>query len=133
MPESALHRHHRCLLFIMLCPLLGACGDVQPGFEVLAELSLGDDAVRVDALAGVDADKGSPIRVVLQRGDTERVLYEASIANADRRLSPDNVRPGIGPSSEVTLCLNGINQADVTVRIYPDTNTVIESDRACPP
>ena len=109
--------------------LLVACGSEGSGFATLTELPFGDDTVRIDwseAEAG-----GASIRVVLQEDDSERLLYETGIANDGGELTPENVQAGIGPQSELRLCLNGSGQPDVSVRIFPESSTIIESDQAC--
>ncbi len=111
--------------------LLAACGSGEPDFEALTELAFGDGTIRIDWLEGDAESDAASIRVVLLEAESERLLYEAGIANEGVALTPGNVRPGVGPLSELTLCLNGTGQADVSVRINPKTNTIIESDQAC--
>ncbi len=109
--------------------LLAACGSEGSGFATLTELPFGDDTVRIDwseAEAG-----GASIRVVLLADENERLLYETGIVNDGGELTPDNVRASIGPQSELRLCLNGSGQPDVSVRIFPESSTIIESDQAC--
>ena len=109
--------------------LLAACGSEEAVSSTLTEMPFGDDTVRID---WSEADtQAASVRVILLAGDSERLLYESEILNDGDELTPQNVRAGIGPQSELRLCLNGAGQPDVSVRIYPSTSTVIESDQTC--
>lgn len=119
----------RMLASLVGAALLTACGSEGAGFSTLTEMPFGDDTVRIDVS---EADsRAASIRVLLLAGDSERLLYESDIANEGVELTPDNVWAGIGPQSELMLCLNGAGQEDVSVRIYPTTNTIVESDQEC--
>ena len=46
-------------------------------------------------------------------------------------MTAENVRAEVDRLSERLLCLNGVDQDDVFVRINPVGNTIIESDKPC--
>ena len=53
------------------------------------------------------------------------------IATAIGRMTAENVRAEVDRLSERLLCLNSDDQDDVSVRINPVSNTIIESDKPC--
>ena len=58
-------------------------------------------------------------------------MYEAVIATASGKMTAENVRAEVDRLSERLLCLNSDDQDDVSVRINPVSNTIIESDKPC--
>ena len=122
-----------CSRFAALSAMMSlvACGPASPSVEMLAELEVGDATARVNWLRDAPDTASARIRVVLIERAGERTVYEAVIATASGTITADNVRAEVDRSSELLLCLNSDDQDDVSVRINPVTNTIIESDKPC--
>ena len=125
----------RCSRFAALSSIatLVACGPASPSVETLDELELGDRTARIIWLRDAPDTASARINVVLTDRAGERTVYEAVIATASGTITADNVRAEVDRSSELLLCLNSDHQDDVSVRINPVTNTIIESDKPCAP
>ena len=123
--------YHRFIAVLLTGVLLAACGSDDPEFETLAELPHGDATIRISWTTGSLAMAAAPIRISLIEGETERLLYEASIGNDGGALTLDNFRPVADRPPLLMLCLNGAEQADVSVRIDTNNGTIIESDQEC--
>lgn len=125
----------RCSRFAALLSIatLVACGPASPSVETLDELELGDRTARINWLRDAPDTPSARINVVLTESAGERTVYEAVIATAGGTITADNVRAKVDRSSELLLCLNSDDQDDVSVRINPVTNTIIESDKLCAP
>ena len=68
---------------------------------------------------------------VPEENDTSTVLYEGKISNDGSEITLDNVRPSASKPGFLWLCLNGVEQADVAVRIELSTGIVAENERHC--
>lgn len=125
----------RCSRFAALSSIMAlvACGPASPSIETLVELEMGDRTARVNWLRDGPDTASARISVVLTERAGERTVYETVIATASGAITADNVRAEVDRSSELLLCLNSDDQDDVSVRINPVTNTIIESDKPCAP
>lgn len=129
MPVFGSRGNFRAALLLVLT--LGGCGQGSPSVETLEELELNDTTVRVNWLRESSGAADAHINVVLTERAGERTVYEAVIATASGRITADNVRAEVDRLSELLLCLNSDDQDDVSVRINPVSNTIIESDKPC--
>jgi len=120
------------LLAVALLPLVGGCEPDDAGTRRLEPMAFGDGTL-VAEWQGDDTGTGAAsVTVRIDDANGDRVVYSGRIDNGGEPISYDNLRPdtSLAPDT-VFLCVNGIAQADVRVRIHAKSGTVVRFEQAC--
>lgn len=110
---------------------LSACGSGETEFELIETIESQDGTIILEYAPSQLAFGPAEIRIRAGENDTSTVLYEGKISNDGSDITLDNVRPNSSKSGFLWLCLNGVEQEDVAVRIEFSTGIVFENERHC--
>ncbi len=110
---------------------LSACGSGETEFELIETIESQDGTIILEYAPSQLAFGPAEIRIRSGENDTSTVLYEGKISNDGSDITLDNVRPNASKPGFLWLCLNGVEQEDVAVRIEFSTGIVFENERHC--
>ncbi len=110
---------------------LSACGSGDKDFRVIASIDSHGQTITFEFAPSQLAFGPADIRVSTGESDATVVRYESQISNDGGEITLDNLRPNSSKPGHLWLCLNGVEQADVVVRIDFGANLVIEAQRPC--
>lgn len=115
---------------IIVAAALAACGSGDHDFRVIETITSNKNPIILEYAPSALAFGSADIRIRLDVGESGTVLYEGKISNDGGDITIDNIQPNLG-KGYLWLCLNGVEQEDVSVRIELATGLVIEEMRHC--
>ena len=130
-PES-----HRCVIrrsgicLIVAAATLVACGSGDTEFRLIETITSNKKPIILEFAPSHAKFGSADIRIRLDVGESGTVLYEGKISNDGGDITVDNIQANLG-KGYLWLCLNGVEQEDVSVRIELATGLVIEEERHC--
>ena len=107
-----------------------ACGR-NTDFKVVHTVETSKWTIPIEAANSAQAYGPSAIRVRRVSSDSDVVLYEGEVANDGAEITLDNIRPDLRSDTDLRLCLNGVEQTAVLVRINPDMQSVVATQGYC--
>lgn len=130
-PEShrgVIRRSGICL--IVAAATLVACGSGDPEFRLIETITSNKNPIILEFAPSHTEFGSADIRIRLDVGESGTVLYEGKISNDGGDITVDNIQANLG-KGYLWLCLNGVEQEDVSVRVELATGLVIEEERHC--
>lgn len=115
---------------LIVAATLAACGSGDPKFRLIETITSNKNPIILEYAPSALAFGSATIRIRLDVGESGTVLYEGKISNDGGDITMDNIQPNLG-KGYLWLCLNGVEQEDVSVRIELATGLVIEEERHC--
>ena len=120
-----------CSTLLTVTATLSACGSGETEFALIESIESQDGTIILEYAPSQLAFGPAEIRIRAEENDTSTVLYEGNISNDGSDITLDNVRPNASKPGFLWLCLNGVEQEDVVVRIELSTGIVAVNERAC--
>jgi len=121
----------RAGVFLALSAVLLGCSSSEEGFSVIETIDAREGLIAFE-YAPSDLEFGpASFQVRLQGAKSESVLYRGTISNAGSAITLENVRIDASTQGFLWLCLNGVEQDDLAVRIEIQTGLVLEEKRNC--
>ena len=114
-----------------LCAALSACGSGEKDFRVIESIESQDQSIILEYAPNELAFGPADIRVSTELNGDTLVRYEGQISNDGGDITLDNLRPNTSKPGYLWLCLNGVEQSDVIVRIDFSASMVVEEERHC--
>ena len=115
---------------IIVAATLAACGSGDQEFRLIETITSNKNPIILEFAPSALSFGSADIRIRLDVGESGTVLYEGKISNDGSDITIDNIQPNLG-KGYLWLCLNGVEQEDVSVRIELATGLVIEEERHC--
>jgi len=115
----------------VLVSSLVACSSGGQDYRTIDTVISEDTLIILEYAPSALAFGPASFRVRKENGESGMVLYETTISNDGGEILLDNVMPNAQKAGFLWLCLNGVEQADVSVRIDFSTGLVIEESRRC--
>ena len=128
--QAANWRRARILSLAMVVSLV-ACGPGGNEYEIIDSIDAEDMQVILEYAPSKLSFGSAHFRVRTEGGRSDTILYETKISNDGSNILLDNVKPNARKPGYLWLCLNGVEQSDVSVRIELSTGLVIEEQRHC--
>lgn len=110
---------------------LAGCGGVNTDFQTVHTIPIKDASIVIEAAQSSLAYGPATIRIRHVDNLNDEVVYESKIANDGGQIAFDNIRPDARSDRDLRLCLNGVEQDDVYVRIDVGVKAVVEIQRPC--
>ena len=114
-----------------LCAVFSACGSGEKDFRLIESIELQNQSIIFEYAPSQLAFGPADIRVSSEENGEILVRYEGQISNDGSDITLDNLRPNTSKTGHLWLCLNGVEQSDVVVRIDFATRMVVEEERHC--
>ena len=118
-------------LILAFAVMVSACGSGDRDYQVLETIDSPGGPIILEFARSELAFGTADIRVRAAGEISDTVLYEGRISNDGGAITLDNFRPISSKPGYLWLCLNGVEQEDVAVRIEFETGLVIEDERHC--
>jgi len=118
-----------CLSIIAV--MMAACGSGDPDFQIIDTLATQDGPIVLEYAPSGLALGPATIRLRLDVEKSDTLLYEGKISNDGGAITAENIQVDTSKQGYLRLCLNGVEQADIAVRIELATGLVIEEERHC--
>lgn len=114
----------------IVVPLV-ACGSDGNKYEIIDSIDAEDMQIILEFAPSELPFGSAQFRVRTEGARTDTILYEAKISNEGTAILLDNVQPNARKPGFLWLCLNGVEQNDVSVRIELSTGLVMAEERHC--
>lgn len=115
----------------IIATTLLSCGSGETEFQLIESIESQDGALVFEYAPSKLSFGSAEFRVRAVAGDVSSILYENKISDDGHAVTLKNVRPNTSKPGFLWLCLNGVEQNDVTVRIELATGIVSENERRC--
>jgi hypothetical protein len=119
------------LFLASLCVVFSACGSGEKDFRVIESIESQDQSIIFEYAPSQLAFGPADIRVSTEVNGDIFIRYEGQISNDGSDITLDNLRPNTSKPGQLWLCLNGVEQSDVVVRIDFGARMVVEEERHC--
>ncbi len=121
----------RSVVILTLTTVLSACGSGGKDYRVVDTIESQDQPIVLEfAPSSLDFGPAS-IRVTRGSGDDAATVYEGQISNDGGAITLDNLQPIASKPGFLWLCLNGVEQNDMYVRIDFEKSIVVEQELPC--
>ena len=114
-----------------LCAAFSACGSGEKDFRLIESIESQNQSIILEYAPSQLAFGPADIRVSTEENGDTLVRYEGQISNDGGDITLDNLRPNTSKPGHLWLCLNGVEQSDVVVRIDFADRMVVEKERHC--
>ena len=114
-----------------LCAAFSACGSGEKDFRVIESIESQSQSIIFEYAPSRLAFGPADVRVSIEENGDTFVRYEGQISNDGGDITLDNLRPNTSKTGHLWLCLNGVEQSDVVVRIDFAARLVVEEERHC--
>ena len=126
------HRFPAQRIFLAsLCGAFSACGSGEKDFRLIESIESQNQSIILEFAPSQLAFGPADIRVSTEGNGETFVRYEGQISNDGGDITLDNLRPNTSKPGHLWLCLNGVEQSDVVVRIDFAARMVVEEERHC--
>jgi hypothetical protein len=119
------------ILSLAIVVPLAACGSGGKEYEIIDAIDAEDMQIILEYAPSQLSFGSAHFRVRTEGGKSDTILYETTISNDGSKIMLENVRPNARTPGYLWLCLNGVEQSDVSVRIELSTGLIIEDQRHC--
>jgi len=124
-------RRQRGITVFVIVSSLVACNSGGQDYRTIDTIISESTPIILEYAPSALALGPASFRVRKEGDDSGTVLYETTISNDGSDILLDNVKPNAQKAGFLWLCLNGVEQADVSVRIDFSTGLVVEEVRPC--
>ena len=114
-----------------LAAILAACGSGDKDYRVVDTIESQEQPIVLEFAPSSLAFGPADIRVTRGSGPETAVVYEGKISNDGGDITLDNLRPIADKPGFLWLCLNGVEQNDMFVRIDYASSAIVELERPC--